>query len=167
MKRGLYFVAVLLCITAMAMPPQDDKTQKKNPAAKAQPTLQIAEDTIPDSLLHPRWKIQKTAPIEVADLDSSALDLHLPENIKQEVEYNDSLGHYRIGSKIGDSYLNTPILMTPEEYNQWSERREREAFFRSKAGQGEVLVYRYAFRRGSCREDFRSWRCAYQDPRNG
>ena len=132
MKRGLYFVAVLLCITAMAMPPQDDKTQKKNPAAKAQPTLQIAEDTIPDSLLHPRWKIQKTAPIEVADLDSSALDLHLPENIKQEVEYNDSLGHYRIGSKIGDSYLNTPILMTPEEYNQWSERREREAFFRSK-----------------------------------
>ena len=132
MKRVLYFVAVLLCITAMAMPPQDDKTQKKNPAAKAQPTLQIADDTIPDSLLHARWKIQKTAPIEVADLDSSALDLRLPENIKQQVEYDDSLGYYRIGSKIGDSYLNTPILMTPEEYNKWSERREREAFFRKK-----------------------------------
>ena len=116
----------------MAMPPQDDKTQKKNPAAKAQPTLQVEDDTIPDSLLHARWKIQKTAPIEVADLDSSALDLRLPENIKQEVEYDDSLGYYRIGSKIGDSYLNTPILMTPEEYNKWSERREREAFFRKK-----------------------------------
>ena len=128
----LALVAVLLCITAMAMPPQDDKTQKKNPAAKAQPTLQIADDTIPDSLLHARWKIQKTAPIEVADLDSSALDLRLPENIKQQVEYDDSLGYYRIGSKIGDSYLNTPILMTPEEYNKWSERREREAFFRKK-----------------------------------
>ena len=101
-------------------------------AAKAQPTLQVEDDTIPDSLLHARWKIQKTAPIEVADLDSSALDLRLPENIKQEVEYDDSLGYYRIGSKIGDSYLNTPILMTPEEYNKWSERREREAFFRKK-----------------------------------
>ena len=100
--------------------------------AKAQPTLQVEDDTIPDSLLHARWKIQKTAPIEVADLDSSALDLRLPENIKQEVEYDDSLGYYRIGSKIGDSYLNTPILMTPEEYNKWSERREREAFFRKK-----------------------------------
>ena len=121
-----------MCITAMAMPPQDDKTQKKNSAAKAQPTLQVEDDTIPDSLLHARWKIQKTAPIEVADLDSSALDLRLPENIKQEVEYDDSLGYYRIGSKIGDSYLNTPILMTPEEYNKWSERREREAFFRKK-----------------------------------
>ena len=73
--------------------------------AKAQPTLQVEDDTIPDSLLHARWKIQKTAPIEVADLDSSALDLRLPENIKQEVEYDDSLGYYRIGSKIGDSYL--------------------------------------------------------------
>ena len=28
-----------------------------------------------------RWKVQKTAPVEVADLDSSDLDLHFPENI--------------------------------------------------------------------------------------
>ena len=80
----------------------------------------------------PRWRIQKTAPVEVADLDSSALDLHFPENIKQQVEYDDSLNMYVIGSKLGDSYLNTPVLMTPEEYRQWSERRERERFFRDK-----------------------------------
>ena len=100
--------------------------------AKAQPVLQVEEETIPDSLLHPRWKIQKTAPIEVADLDSSALDLRLPSNISQQVEYDDSLNVYKIGSKIGDSYLNAPVLMTPEEYRQWSERKEREAFFRKK-----------------------------------
>ncbi len=134
MKRILYTIAVLLSITALAMPPQDDKTQKK-PVPKTQPMLQIEEDTIPDSLLHSRWKIQKTAPIEVADLDSSSLDLRFPENIKQEVEYNDSLNVYRIGSKMGDSYLNTPILMTPEEYYQWSERKEREQFFRKKEAQ--------------------------------
>ena len=91
--------------------------------AKAQPVLQVEENTIPDSLLHARWKIQKTAPVLVADLDSSALDLRLPENIKQQVEYDDSLNIYRIGSKIGDSYLNAPILMTPEEYQAWSEKR--------------------------------------------
>ena len=45
----------------------------------AQPVLHVEdEEEIPDSLLHPRWKIQKTAPIEVADLDTSAVDLHLP-----------------------------------------------------------------------------------------
>ncbi len=79
-----------------------------------------------------RWKVQKTAPMVVADLDSSALDLRFPENIKQEVVYNDSTNMYIIGSKLGDSYLNTPILLTPEEYRQWSEKRERERFFRVK-----------------------------------
>jgi len=131
LKRFSYIAAVLLSIGALAMPPQDDKTQKR-PAPKAQPVLAVADEEIPDSLLHPRWRIQKTAPMVVADLDSSALDLRFPENIKQQVEYDDSLGFYRIGSKIGDSYLNTPVLMTPEEYRQWSERRERHEFFRKK-----------------------------------
>ncbi len=63
-KRFSYIAAVLLSITALAMPPQDVKTQKQQ-AAAAQPTLATAEEEIPDSLLHPRWKIQKTAPIEV------------------------------------------------------------------------------------------------------
>ena len=95
------------------------------------------DEEIPDSLLHPRWKIQKTAPVEVADLDSSALDLHLPENIKQRVEYDDSTNTYRIGSKMGDSYLNTPVVMTPEEYRAWSEKRELRNFFRKKRRYGK------------------------------
>ena len=85
-----------------------------------------------DTLEKPRWRIQKTAPIEVADLDSSAIDLHFPENIRQEVEYNDSTGMYVVGSKIGDNYLNAPVLMTPEEYRAWSEKRELQRFFRKK-----------------------------------
>ena len=139
MKRYSYIAAVLLSVTALAVTPQDNKPQQKaaddgrqQSAAKAQPKLAVAEEEIPDSLLHPRWKIQKTAPISVADLDSSALDLRFPENIKQQVEYNDSTNSYIIGSKIGDSYLNTPVVMSPEEYQRWSERREREQFFRKK-----------------------------------
>ena len=100
------------------------------PAGRSLSVVDKPEDA--DTLVKPRWKIQKTAPVVVADLDSSALDLHFPENIKQQVEYNDSLNVYIIGSKIGDSYLNTPILMTPEEYLRWSERKERERFFRQK-----------------------------------
>ena len=94
--------------------------------------LKVEEDTIPDSLLHARWRIQKIAPVEVADLDSSVIDLRFPENIRQEVEYNDSTGMYVIGSKIGDSYLNAPVLMTPKEYRAWSEKRELQRFFRKK-----------------------------------
>jgi cell surface protein SprA len=56
----------------------------------------------------------------------------MPENVKQQVEYNDSLNLYVIGSKMGDSYLNAPIVMTPEEYMRWSERKARQQFFRVK-----------------------------------
>ena len=100
MKRIVYTIISLLSICALAMPPQDDKTAKNKPAPKAQPTLKADEEAIPDSLLHPRWKIQRTAPITTADLDSSALDLRTPGNIKQQVYYNDSLNQYFIGSRL-------------------------------------------------------------------
>ena len=53
--------------------------------------------------------------------------------VKEEsVEYNDSLNLYYIGQKIGDSYLNVPDVMTPEEYRQWSEKRALRDFFKQK-----------------------------------
>ena len=135
LKRLIYLLLIVLMgVGAMAQTPQQNgNSQQNKPVPKAQPKGMVIEDeTIPDSLLHPRWKIQKTAPVLTADLDSSALDLRMPENVKQQVEYNDSLNVYIIGSKIGDSYLNAPIVMTPEEYMQWSERRARQQFFRNK-----------------------------------
>ena len=90
------------------------------------------EDTIPDSLLHPRWKIQRTMPITLSDLNQGAADLRRPDNLKQEVVYNDTIHRYIIGSKIGDSYINAPVMMTPEEYRKWSERKAMQSYFRSK-----------------------------------
>lgn len=148
MKRLCYILISLLSVCAIAMP-QDDKTvrrqgtgnvtrqddntaTKQKAEVKAQPKLVVADETIPDSLLHPRWRIQKTAPVLTADLDSSATDLRMPDNIRQAAEYVDSINMYVVGSKIGDSYLNAPVLMTPEEYLKWSERRAMNAFFHHK-----------------------------------
>ena len=97
----------------------------------AQPIIEN-EDTIPDSLLHPRWKIQRTMPITLSDLNQGAADLRRPNNLKQEVVYNDTINRYIIGSKIGDSYINAPVMMTPEEYRKWSERKAMQSYFRSK-----------------------------------
>ena len=133
-KRVAYIAAVLLSIGTFAMSPQDDKTKKQTntaPPPKEQPIL-AEEEEIPDSLLHPRWRIKKTTPLFVSDLDSAAVDLRMPDNIKQQAEYDDSAGVYLIGSKIGSSYLNTPILMTPDEYQEWSRERELRKFFRQK-----------------------------------
>ena len=85
-----------------------------------------------DTIVNTRWRIQPTVPLVVNDLDTSVLDLRRPDNITQTVEL-DTLGNgYRIGMKIGDSYLNTPILMTPEEYMLWMERRTMNHYFRDR-----------------------------------
>ena len=124
----------MLSIAAFAQVPQpDDNDKPKRPTPKAQPkSVKAVDEDIPDSLLHARWRIQRTTPITTKDIDSSALDLRMPENIKLEAVYNDSLNQYFIGSKIGDSYLSAPFIMSPEEYLKWSERRARQQFFRKK-----------------------------------
>ena len=119
-------------MAALAVPPQDDKTRQAKDEPQATSAPMVEDESIPDSLLRARWHIQKTAPVFVEDLDSSALDLKRPENIRQTVEYDDSANVYYVGSKIGDSYLNAPVLMTPEEYRQWVEKRALRDFFRQK-----------------------------------
>ena len=92
LKNWVGISLILISVTALAVtPPQDDKTQTKKPVPKAQPKSVAEDETITDSLVKARWRIQKIAPVEVADLDSSALDLRWPDNIRQEVEYDDSL----------------------------------------------------------------------------
>ena len=145
----LLLLAVSVASYALTVPyPQDDltrRTRMPQPSAPqgsrqdtarrvtvVSPVIMVEDDTIPDSLLHPRWKIQRITPVTEQDLDKQAADLTLPDNIKQEVEYDDSLDRYFIGSKMGDGYLSTPIMMTPQEYRKWSEKREFDSFFRQK-----------------------------------
>ena len=82
--------------------------------------LVIEDDSIPDSLLHPKWKVQRTVPITAEDTEKRTADLSMPDNIKQEVVYNDTLNRYFLGSKMGGGYLSTPVMMTPDEYRKWS-----------------------------------------------
>ena len=109
----------------------DAKNHKDTLAITAQPLL-ADDDSIPDSLLHPRWQIQRTLPITLDDLSQGAADLKRPDNLKQQVEYNDSIDRYVIGSKISDTYINAPVMMTAQEYMKWSERKLMQDFFRKK-----------------------------------
>ena len=144
---GLFFAlfAASLASYALSVPYQQDQNPRRRNnrqpagetalkdtlAVKAQPVIEN-EDSIPDSLLNARWKIQRTLPLTLDDLDRNAADLKSPDNLKQEVEYNDSLDLYVIGSKMSDSYINTPIYMTPAEYRKWSEKKAMQRYFREK-----------------------------------
>ena len=56
----------------------------------------------------------------------------MPQNIEQKVEYNDTLGGYLIGSKMGNQYLGAPVLMTAEEFGEWCNAQLQRDFYRKK-----------------------------------
>ena len=108
-----------------------DKDNSSKMLVSAQP-FKVEDDTIPDSLLNTRWKIQLTQPYSLSDLYQSPLDLQRPDNMKYDVVYNDTLNRFVIGNRMGNTWLSAPIMLTPEEYNSWTELNERSAFFRKK-----------------------------------
>ena len=114
---------------------QNTQNSRNGAAAKngitAQPILSD-EDSIPDSLLHPRWPVQRTQPITFSDLYQSPLDLQRPDNMKYQVEYNDTLDRYVIGNRLGNTWITAPIMLTPKEYLVWSEMQERNAYYRKQ-----------------------------------
>lgn len=115
---------------AVIAPP--DTTKQKKKSQTMIPEVEIEEEEIPDSLLHPRWPVQRTYPLTFEDLSQGAYDLKRPDNMQQTVEYNDSLDRYIIGYKIGGTYVNAPIMMTPQEYMKWSEKRSFADYYRAK-----------------------------------
>ncbi len=132
MAMAGYAAVSFLQTTPIAESQVDPSRQNNKGNTLVNQSVILDSDTIPDSLLHPRWKIQKTVPITWDDLDQNAMDLKRPEGIKYEVTYNDTINRYIIGTKIGNTWLATPISMTPEEYMKWSEKHWRDSYFRSK-----------------------------------
>lgn len=137
MKQKQRFISFLLAWLmvatfgyAIALPQlQDDK--KKTHTSTAQP-MQLDEDTIPDSLLHTRWQIQRTQPYSLNDLYQSPLDLKRPDNLQYQVVYNDTLDRYIIGNRMGSTWLSAPIMLTPKEYLAWTEQQQRNSYFRKQ-----------------------------------
>lgn len=133
-QRFISFLLVWLMVAtfgyAIALPQlQDDK--KKTHTSTAQP-VQLDEDTIPDSLLHTRWQIQRTQPYSLSDLYQSPLDLKRPDNLQYQVVYNDTLDRYIIGNRMGSTWLSAPIMLTPKEYLAWTEQQQRNSYFRKQ-----------------------------------
>lgn len=136
MKQKQRFISFLLAWLmvatfgyAIALPQlQDDK--KKTHTSTVQ-SVQLDEDTIPDSLLHTRWQIQRTQPYSLSDLYQSPLDLKRPDNLQYQVVYNDTLDRYIIGNRMGSTWLSAPIMLTPKEYLAWTEQ-QRNSYFRKQ-----------------------------------
>ena len=131
MKRRIkYIIIVIACVSGIfAM-------NTGYPVITDSPALNIyaPEYVMPDDTVEkPRIPVKKTVPEEYKDLEkNSASDLRDPENLKTEVEYDLNSGNYLIRSKVGDMNLGTPLLMTPEEYQNYSLKQSLNQYFYEK-----------------------------------
>ena len=55
-----------------------------------------------------------------------------PENIKEDVVYNEEDNTYKVGYKLGDSYLDVPDVMSPAEYNRMLMQRSMQSYYLDK-----------------------------------
>ena len=87
---------------------------------------------VPADTLKPRFKVKKTTAQSPKDADKKSGDLKDPENLKTEAYYDEKTQSYRLGTKLGEDFLDVPFFMTKEEYQEWSLRRSVNQFFKNK-----------------------------------
>ncbi len=151
-KSYIYPLILSTCAVTMFahvglhMPQPDDRkrqgkaaTQTKQGAAKDDGKQQKVaalfvddDDETPDSLRNPKWKVQRTQPVTLDDLDKNGTDLDKPDNMNSTVVYNDTLDSYIIGTKMGNTYLTTPFMLSSDEYLKWTEKSLMRDYFRKK-----------------------------------
>lgn len=59
-------------------------------------------------------------------------ELKDPENWKSDVWYDERTGTYRMGTKLGEEWAETPYFMTSDEYQNWAVRRSMEEYYAKK-----------------------------------
>ena len=106
----------------------------------------------------PRYSVRKTGAEDQEDLKTKTADLKEPDNLKTDVIYDEKDNTYTIGTTFtqttstgkgsnssggssiaptmtlgqATSYLNAPLLMSPEEYQKWSLKNSMQAYWRKK-----------------------------------
>ncbi len=86
-----------------------------------------------DSIMMP-FPVQQTVPATYENLmeDQFAADLATPSNIKTAVEYDPTTGYYVVRTKLGDTDLSTPFLLSEKQYNNWELRRSLQEYYQQR-----------------------------------
>ena len=67
----------------------------------------------------------------------SSMDLRDPDNITTTVEYQPETGTYVLRTKMGDTDITTPYMLTQDEYNHYAERQIMHQYWQQKIGEVE------------------------------
>ena len=103
----------------------------------------FSEDSIPDTQqdlsYRPTTKRKQYSQDTYQDIlqQESAVELKDPENITTGVEYQPETGYYILHTRVGDTDIATPFMMTGEEYKRYSEQQAILKYWKEKQNTGE------------------------------
>ncbi|MBR1928765.1 MAG: cell surface protein SprA [Paludibacteraceae bacterium] len=121
MRKSLYLLAFVFApVFLWAQDVVDEKSQSKA----------LPADSI--SMAPTQVKQYGNQNYEDLTLPKSGIDLQDPDNIKTEVEYQPQTGYYIIHTKVGDTDIATPYLMTEGEYRDYSARQAMQLYWAQK-----------------------------------
>ena len=105
--------------------PSTPETEEAQPTEQS-PLVSEQEQEMEDSV-----KVKKTDYPQDMHSEEFSMDLVDPENLKPDTAiYDEKTGYYKVGTKLGDNFLSSPWMMTPEEYLKWSERKSFRDYFK-------------------------------------
>ena len=106
-------------------PPEEPAPAAETP----EPSPSVPATDEPDSVAP-----VKVSPTTLQDMDAerSKADLKDPENLKTDAFYDEETGEYRVGTKLGDDFLETPFYMSTDEYQDWAVQRSMREYYRKK-----------------------------------
>ena len=122
-----------------------DKTSSVDKSSAVDKTssvsLEEAADIVTetDSAIWAPTKVKQLGAQNFGDLTlpQSSMDLQDPNNITTTVEYQPETGTYIIRTKIGDTDVTTPYMLTQEEYNHYAERQIMHSYWQKKISEVE------------------------------
>jgi len=103
--------------------------QLGSPAPWVFPPAPVPGDSVPLPL-----PIPTTVPRSYEDLmhNELAYDLATPSNITTVADYDPASGCYVVRTKVGDTEIGTPFMLTAEQYNNWMFRRSMQQYYRDR-----------------------------------
>ena len=117
----------------------DSQKSKANSTDPVSPEDAADYVTETDSALWAPTQVKQLGAQNYGELNqpNSSMDLNDPANISTTVEYQPDNGTYVIHTKIGDTDITTPYMLTQEEYNQYAERQIMHQYWQQKIGEVE------------------------------
>ena len=80
-----------------------------------------------------RFPLSEIVPMNIEGMQRHSLDLRTPENIVTDTTYNYADSTYAISTRFSDgTLLGTPLLLSPEEYQKWHDRKSLQNYFKKK-----------------------------------